>query len=309
MTSFILRRLLQFIPTVIGVTLIVFLLLNLVPGNAALATAGRLELGADVVEQLRKDFELDKPVVVRYANYLGRLAQGDMGKSMLRRYDVADVVFIRVWATLKLACAALSIAILIGVPLGFIAALRQGSWLDIGLTVASVAGVSIPQFWLGILLMYVLSFSLNLLPTSGYGDGALANLVLPALTLGVGYAALLARITRASVIEVLSTDYIRTARAKGLHPTAINLRHVFRNACVLILTTAGLLFGSLMGQTVVVERVFAWPGVGSLLVESIFQRDIPVAQGCLLVIILAFLIVNLAVDILYRAINPRIELK
>jgi peptide/nickel transport system permease protein len=309
MTSFILRRLLQFIPTVIGVTLIVFLLLNLVPGNAALATAGRLELDADVVEQLRKDFELDKPVVVRYANYLGRLAQGDMGKSMLRRYDVAEVVFSRVGATLKLACAALGIAILIGVPLGFIAALRQGSWLDIGLTVASVAGVSIPQFWLGILLMYVMSFSLNLLPTSGYGGGALANLVLPALTLGVGYAALLARITRASVIEVLSSDYIRTARAKGLHPLAVNLRHVLRNASVLILTTAGLLFGSLMGQTVVVERVFAWPGVGSLLVESIFQRDIPVAQGCLLVIILAFLIVNLAVDILYRAINPRIEFK
>ena len=309
MTAFILRRLLQFIPTIIGVTLIVFLLLNLVPGNAALATAGRLELDADVVAQLRVDFELDKPVVVRYANYLVQLAQGDMGKSMLRRFDVADVVFARLGATLKLACAALGIAILIGVPLGFIAALRQGSWLDIGLTFVTVAGVSIPQFWLGILLMYFLSYSLNILPTSGYGGGALANLVLPAMTLGVGYAALLARITRASVIEVMTADYIRTARAKGLNNLAINLHHVLRNAFVLILTTAGLLFGSLMGQTVVVERVFAWPGVGSLLVESIFQRDIPVAQGCLLVIILVFLIVNLIVDILYRVINPRIDFK
>ncbi len=309
MHRFILKRLLQFIPTVIGVTLIIFLLLNLVPGNAALSSAGRLELDPEVVAQLRKDFELDKPVIVRYVNYLGRLAQGDMGKSMLRRYDVSEVVFGRLGATLKLACAALAIALIVGIPIGFISALKQGTWLDIGLAVVSVAGVSIPQFWLGILLMYVFSYMFNILPTSGYGGGAFSNLILPALTLGVGYAALLARITRAAVIEVLAADYVRTARAKGLSALAINLRHVMRNSFVLILTTSALLFGSLMGQTVVVERVFSWPGVGSLLVESIFQRDIPVAQGCLLLIIMVFLIVNLVVDILYRVINPRIDFK
>ncbi len=309
MYSFILKRLLQFVPTVIGVTLIIFLLLNLIPGNAALSSAGRLELDPKVVAQLRKDFELDKPVIIRYANYLLKLAKGDMGKSMLRRYDVAEVVSSRLGATLKLACAALAIALLIGIPIGFISAVKQGSWVDIGMTVTSVAGVSIPQFWLGILLMYLFSYILHLLPTSGYGGGAFKNLILPALTLGIGYAALLARITRSAVIEVLSADYIRTAHAKGLSIMSINIRHVMRNSFVLILTTSALLFGSLIGQTVVVERVFSWPGVGSLLIESIFQRDIPVAQGCLLVIILIFLIVNLIVDILYRVINPRIDFK
>lgn len=309
MRSFAIRRILQFIPTILGITLIMFLLLNVIPGNAALSSAGRLELGAEVVEKLKADLQLDKPAYVRYFNYIGRLAQGDMGQSYLRRYDVADVVFARLGATLKLAFSAMTIAIVLGVPLGFIAALRQGAWPDRLATVGAVVGVSIPQFWLGILLMYSFSYVMKLLPTSGYGDGALANLVLPAVTLGVGYSALLARITRAAVVEVLSADYIRTARAKGLSEFKISYKHVFRNAFVLILTTAGLLFGSLIGQTVVVERVFSWPGIGSLLVESIFQRDIPVAQGCLLVIVMVFLIVNLLVDILYNVINSQIDFK
>lgn len=157
--------------------------------------------------------------------------------------------------------------------------------------------------------MYVFAYTLYLLPTSGYGGGSLANLVLPALTLGFGYTALLARITRAAVVEVLSADYIRTARAKGLSEVNIGYKHVFRNAFILILTTAGLLFGSLIGQTVVVERVFAWPGIGSLLVEAIFQRDIPVAQGCLLLIVMIFLIVNLLIDIIYSVVNSQIDFK
>ncbi|AHK47216.1 ABC transporter permease [Ensifer sp. 1H6] len=309
MRSFAIRRILQFIPTILGITLIMFLLLNVIPGNAALSSAGRLELGAEVVEKLKADLQLDKPAYVRYFNYVGRLAQGDMGQSYLRRYDVADVVFARLWATLKLAFSAMAIAIALGVPLGFVAALRQGAWPDRLATVAAVVGVSIPQFWLGILLMYSFSYMMRLLPTSGYGDGAFANLVMPAVTLGVGYSALLARITRAAVVEVLSADYIRTARAKGLSEFKISYKHVFRNAFVLILTTAGMLFGSLIGQTVVVERVFSWPGIGSLLVESIFQRDIPVAQGCLLVIVMVFLIVNLLVDILYNVINSQIDFK
>ncbi|MDH6234624.1 ABC-type dipeptide/oligopeptide/nickel transport system permease component [Mesorhizobium soli] len=309
MLSFAIRRLLQFIPTILGITLIMFLLLNLIPGNAALSSAGKLELGADVIEKLKADLQLDKPAYVRYFNYVGRLAQGDMGQSYLRRYDVADVVFDRLGATLKLAFSAIGIAIVLGVPLGFIAALKQGTWPDTLSTVVAVVSVSIPQFWLGILLMYVFSYMMHLLPTSGYGDGASANLVMPAMTLGLGYTALLARITRAAVVEVLSADYIRTARAKGLSEFRISYRHVFRNAFVLILTTAGLLFGSLIGQTVVVERVFSWPGIGSLLVESIFQRDIPVAQGCLLVIVIVFLIVNLLVDILYSVINSQIDFK
>lgn len=307
MLAFIVRRLLQFIPTILGISLIMFLLLNLIPGNAALSSAGRLELAPEVVQQIKAELELDKPIIQRYFSYVSKLAQGDMGQSYLRRYDVSEVVFSRLGATLQLAFSAITIALILGVPLGFIAALKQGTWLDMLLTVVSVAGVSIPQFWLGILLMYVFGYLFHLLPTSGYGNGAFANLILPALTLGLGYMALLARITRAAAIEVLSADYVRTARAKGLGELVINARHVFRNAFVLILTTAGLLFGSLIGQTVVVERVFSWPGIGSLVVESIFQRDIPVAQGCLLVIIFVFLSVNLVVDILYRVINPQID--
>lgn len=237
------------------------------------------------------------------------MLQGDLGQSYLRRYDVSDVVFDRLGATLKLAFSAVGIAIVLGVPLGFLAAVKQGTWVDLLSTVIAVVGVSIPQFWLGIVLMDVFAYMVHLLPTSGYGDGAYANLVLPAVTLGVGYTALLARITRAAVVEVLSADYIRTARAKGLSELRISYKHVFRNAFVLILTTAGLLFGSLIGQTVVVERVFSWPGIGSLLVESIFQCDIQVAQGCLLVIVMVFLIVNLIIDLLYNVINSQIDFK
>lgn len=309
MRSFAIRRILQFIPTILGITLIMFVLLNLIPGNAALSTAGKLELDPNVIAQMKVDMGLDQPAYIRYFTYIGKLAQGDLGQSYLRRYDVSDVVFDRLGATLKLAFSAIGIAILLGVPLGFFAALKQGTWVDLLSTVIAVVGVSVPQFWLGIVLMYVFAFMVHLLPTSGYGDGALANLVLPALTLGVGYTALLARITRAAVVEVLSADYIRTARAKGLSEFRISYKHIFRNAFVLILTTAGMLFGSLIGQTVVVERVFSWPGIGSLLVESIFQRDIPVAQGCLLVIVMVFLIVNLIIDLLYHVINSQIDFK
>jgi peptide/nickel transport system permease protein len=217
------------------------------------------------------------------------------------------VILARLWPTLKLALASMLIAVGIGVPLGFVSALRQGSWLDALSMIGAVSGVSIPQFWLGLLLMFLLSVKLPLLPTSGYGDGGLLHLILPAITLGVGYMALLARTTLAAVMEILTADYVRTAEAKGLSRFVINGKHVLRNALILVLTTAGLQFGSLIGQTVIVEKLFSWPGIGSLLVDTIFQRDIPVVQGCVLLIILVFLCVNLAVDLLYALIDPRIE--
>ena len=173
--------------------------------------------------------------------------------------------------------------------------------------VGAVSGVSIPQFWLGLLLMYFFSVKIHLLPTSGYGDGSLKNLIMPAVTLGVGYMALLARTTRAAVVEIHTTDYIRTARSKGLSELLVNWKHVLRNTMILVLTTAGLQFGALMGSTVIVEKLFSWPGIGSLLVDSIFQRDIPVTQGCILLVILVFLVVNLSVDLLYGIIDPRIK--
>jgi peptide/nickel transport system permease protein len=236
-----------------------------------------------------------------------KLTQGDLGRSFLRRDPVNRLVLERIVPTLKLAVAAMLIALLLGIPLGFFSALRQGSWLDTASMVGAVSGVSMPQFWLGLLLMYAMAVLLPILPTSGYGNGSLKNLLLPAFTLGVSYMALLARTTRAAVVEIKSADYIRTARAKGLAEMLINRKHVLRNALILVLTTAGLQFGALMGNTVVVEKLFSWPGVGSLLVDSIFQRDIPVTQGCVLLLILSFLVINLAVDLLYALIDPRIE--
>lgn len=309
MLAYALRRLLQFIPTVLVISLIMFFLLNVLPGNAALMAAGVQDRGMDAkyVEQMLKKWDLDKPLHLRYWVYLKNLAQGNMGLSFLRGEDVRQVLLARFWPTLKLALAAMLIAIGVGVPLGFVSALRQGSWLDALSMIGAVSGVSIPQFWLGLLLMFLLSVKLPILPTSGYGDGSLLHLILPAITLGVGYMALLARTTRAAVMEILTADYVRTAEAKGLSRFVINGKHVLRNALILVLTTAGLQFGSLIGQTVIVEKLFSWPGIGSLLVDTIFQRDIPVVQGCVLLIILVFLCVNLAVDLLYALIDPRIE--
>jgi peptide/nickel transport system permease protein len=309
MLLYALRRLLQFIPTVLVISLIMFFLLNVLPGNAALMAAGVQDRGMDAkyVEQMLKKWDLDKPLHLRYWVYLKNLAQGNMGLSFLRGEDVRQVLLARFWPTLKLALAAMLIAIGVGVPLGFVSALRHGSWLDALSMIGAVSGVSIPQFWLGLLLMFLLSVKLPLLPTSGYGDGGLLHLILPAITLGVGYMALLARTTRAAVMEILTADYVRTAEAKGLSQFVINGKHVLRNALILVLTTAGLQFGSLIGQTVIVEKLFSWPGIGSLLVDTIFQRDIPVVQGCVLLIILVFLCVNLAVDLLYALIDPRIE--
>ena len=309
MVRFALRRILQFIPTILAITLILFLLLNILPGDAALMSGDAQDKGVDphFVEEMRKRWGLDQPIHIRYFTYLKNLAQGDMGLSYLRRENVSGLIASRVWPTLRLALAAMLIAVGIGIPLGFYSALRQGTWLDAFSMVGAVSGVSIPQFWLGLLLMFFLAVKLPLFPVSGYGDGDLKHILLPAFTLGVGYTALLARTTRAAVVEILTTDYIRTARAKGLSELMVNRKHILRNALILVLTTAGLQFGSLMGQTVVVEKLFSWPGLGSLMVDSIFQRDIPVTQGCVLLIILVFLLVNLAVDLLYAIIDPRVE--
>jgi len=311
MLRFTLRRLLQFIPTILAISLIMFVLLNVLPGNAALMAAGAQERGLDpqFVEQMKKQWDLDKPLHVRYFNYVWNLARGDLGLSFLRREQVSGLILARLWPTLRLSLAAMLIAVGLGVPVGFLSALRHGSWLDACSMLGAVSGVSMPQFWLGLLLMFFLSVKVHLLPTSGYGEGGLLHLILPAVTLGAGYMALLARTTRAAVLEILNADYVRTAQAKGLPEFIIRGKHIFRNALILVLTTVGLQFGSLIGQTVIVEKLFSWPGIGSLLVDTIFQRDIPVVQGCVLLIIVVFLVVNLAVDLLYAVIDPRIELR
>ena len=307
MHAFIIRRLLQFIPTILAITLIMFVLLNILPGNAALmALDERQAADPTYVKKLKIEMGLDKPVYIRYLQYIKNLAMGDLGISYIHKEKVNRLIMGRLWPTIKLAILAMAIAALLGIPLGFLSAIKQGSWLDSVFMVSAISGVSVPQFWLGLLMMYFFSVKIHLLPTFGYGDGALSHIVLPAAALGVGYMALIARTTRAAVVEIMNADFVRTARSKGLMEYEVHFKHVFRNAFILILTTVGLQFGGMIGHTVIIEKLFSWPGIGSLLVDSIFKRDLPITQGCVLLIVLIFLMVNLAIDILYSVIDPRI---
>jgi ABC-type dipeptide/oligopeptide/nickel transport system permease component len=306
---FIIRRVLQMIPTILAVSLLIFVIFSVIPGSftSSLIADGKGRNDPKVVEQMNKEFGLDKPVYQRFGSYVVNLVQLDLGQSFRTRQPVTHMLLERAWPTMKLAIAAMTIAILIGVPLGFVAALKPGSLLDAATMIAAVSGLSLPQFWLGLLAMYVFALTLGWLPSFGYGDGGIRNLILPAVTLSVAPLALLARTTRAAVLDVMSADFIRTARSKGMNAYRLVTWHLMRNALVLIITTVGLQFGSLMGQAVVIEKLFSWPGLGSLLVDSVSMRDIPVVQGAILMIVLWFLIINTVVDVLYAVIDPRIS--
>jgi peptide/nickel transport system permease protein len=297
------------IPTILAVSLLIFVIFSVIPGSftSSLIADGKGRNDPKVVEQMNKEFGLDKPVYQRFGSYVVNLAQLDLGQSFRTRQPVTHMLLERAWPTMKLAIAAMAIAILMGVPLGFVAALKPGSLLDTATMIAAVSGLSLPQFWLGLLAMYVFALTLGWLPSFGYGDGGIRNLILPAVTLSVAPLALLARTTRAAVLDVMSADFIRTARSKGMNAYRLVTWHLMRNALVLIITTVGLQFGSLMGQAVVIEKLFSWPGLGSLLVDSVSMRDIPVVQGAILMIVLWFLIINTVIDVLYAVIDPRIS--
>jgi ABC-type dipeptide/oligopeptide/nickel transport system permease component len=303
------RRLANIVPTVLAVVALVFVLFSVLPGSfiSGMNEDGRSTIDPAVMERMRKEMGLDDPLPERFAKYVTHTAMGDLGTSFRTREPVTRLVGVRVWPSLKLVFAAMTFAILIGVPLGFIAALRPGSPVDTVSMVGAISGLSLSQFWLGLMLMYLFALKLQWLPSFGYGDGGLYHLLLPALTLGVVPMALLARTTRATVLDVLNADFVRTARSKGMSERRVVTWHVMRNALVVVITTIGLQFGSLMGQAVVVEKLFAWPGVGSLLIDSVFQRDIPAVQGCILLIVLFFLAINTVVDVAYVAIDPRIR--
>jgi len=308
MASFIIRRLLQMVPMLAAIALLIFLLFSVIPGSFATGQQDEgLGLDMAVVQRMRAELGLDDPLHVRFGKYVTQLATLDLGISFRSRQPVADLIAVRLWPSLQLTIASMAFAIIIGLPLGFIAAMRPGSWIDLGSMVVAVSGLSLPKFWLGILLMYLFSLTLGWFPSFGYGDGGLYHLTLPALALGVSPMALLARTTRAAVLDIMNADFVRTARSKGMNEYRVVVWHVLRNALVLVLTTIGLQFGSLLGQAVVVEKLFAWPGIGSLLVDSVFQRDIPAVQGCILVITLFFLVINTSVDIAYKLIDPRIR--
>ena len=307
MLAFAFRRTLQSFPTIAAVALVVFVLFSVIPGSIATSMSddGRGAMDAEVVERMRKELGLDDPVYVRFGNYIARLAVLDLGVSFRTREPVSQLLAKRLWPTLQLVAASMALAILIGVPLGFVAAMRPGGIIDTASMLVAVSGLAIAKFWLGLLLMYLFALKLGWFPTFGYGGWW--YLVLPAVTLGVSPLALLARTTRAAVLEVVNADFVRTARSKGMSETRVVRWHVLRNVAVIVLTTLGLQFGSLMGQAVVVEKLFSWPGIGSLLVDSVFARDIPAVQGCILLIVLFFLVVNTLVDIACAAIDPRIK--
>lgn len=305
MLSFLIRRLLQTIPTVLAVVLLVFVLFSVVPGSIVSSMSD--DADPQVELRMKKQLGLDDPVYVRFGAYIAKLATGDFGMSFRTREPVTSMIAKRAWPTLQLIFTAMAFAVLLGVPLGFIAALRPGGLVDSAAMVLAVSGLSIAKFWLGLVLMYLFALKLGWLPSFGYGDGGLKYLLLPAVTLGVSPMALFARTTRAAVLEIMTADFVRTARSKGMSETRVVKWHVMRNALVIILTTVGLQFGGLMGQAVVVEKLFSWPGIGSLLVDSVLQRDIPAVQGSILVVVLAFLAINLLIDVLYGVIDPRIR--
>jgi peptide/nickel transport system permease protein len=296
-------RLLSAAGVVLGVCTLVFLLVHLVPGDPVDAMLGESARPADRAA-LRQALGLDRPLLEQYAGYLGGLARLDLGRSFQDQRPVADILAERFPATLELAGAALALALLLAVPMGVLAARYRGGAIDNGAMVFSLLGIALPNFWLGPLLILVFSLWLGWTPVSGSAGGL--SLVLPAITLGTALAAILARMVRASMLEVLQEDYVRTARAKGLSEAVVLRRHALRNALLPVLTLVGLQLGGLLGGAVITETVFSWPGVGSLLVESIHARDFPVVQGCVLLISLIYVLVNTATDLAYAWIDPRI---
>lgn len=301
----LLLRLASALLVMFGVCTLVFLLIHLVPGDPVEVMLGEGARPADRAA-LRATLGLDRPLGVQYLDYLSGLVRLDLGTSLHAQRPVTHLLAERVGPTLELAIAALLLAVIIAIPLGVLAARHQGGAIDRGAMGFSLLGAAIPNFWLGPILILVFSLWLGWTPVSGR-EGA-GSLILPAVTLGTGLAAVLARMVRSSLLEVLGEDYIRTARAKGLSPTAVLWRHALRNAWLPILTLIGLQFGALLGGAVVTETVFAWPGLGSLLIEAIQTRDYPLVQASVLVISLTYLAVNRATDLLYTAIDPRIRL-
>lgn len=305
MLLFIAKRLVQIIPVILGVTLVVFLIMQMVPGDPAAILAGE-GASQETIEQYREDLGLNRPVAEQYMSYVSNVFQGDLGNSLKNKQPVLDEILLRLPITMELAFYSILITIVLGLAAGIISAVKPYSIRDVSVMVVALLGISLPSFWLGLLLMYLFSVKLQWLPVAGW-DGPL-NIILPALTLGVGGAAIVARMTRSSMLDVIGQDYIRTARAKGLKEHFVIYKHALRNALIPVITVVGLQFGSLLGGTVLVESVFAINGLGRMIVDAIRTRDLPMVQGGVLVASLVFVFVNLLVDVLYRAVNKRIDL-
>lgn len=301
------------IPVLIGITFITSALVTFAPGDAISLMLGSETVNVENVERLRRELGLDNPWYIQYRDYVIGLVRGDLGTSIVSRQPVGQQIAERFPNTLLLTVSAMFVALLIALPAGVVAAGRQGRPADYGIMLFSVLGVAMPNFWLGLVLIIVFGLNLGWLPIRGIGsleEGVwdfVSHLILPAVTLGTALAAILARLTRNAMLDVLAEDYIRTAKAKGLKRFKVLAKHALRNAVMPVATTVGLQFGALLGGAVVTETIFSWPGLGLLSLSAIRQRDLPLMQGSVLVFALCFMLVSLLVDLLYAAINPRIR--
>lgn len=304
MTTYILRRILITIPILFLVVTCVFFAFQLIPGDPARMYAGD-DASLEEVEQVRRDLGLDQPPLVRYVNYITRLVQGDLGTSIFTRRPVIVEIRGRFWNTIKLSLAAIVVATIAGMAMGIASAVDRNGFWDFVFSIVALLGISIPVFWLGLLMMWLFSVQWGVLPSAG--DSTWRHFLMPTVTLSVFSLAFITRMTRSSLLETLQEDYVRTARAKGVPRVAVLVRHSLRNALLPIVTVVGLRFGYMLGGAVITESVFAWPGMGRLLITAVSQRDIPVVQGVLLVFAAAFVLVNLLVDLLYGIVDPRIR--
>jgi ABC-type dipeptide/oligopeptide/nickel transport system permease component len=308
MGRYVFNRLIQLLPVLWLISVIVFAVMHVLPGDPAELMLQGAEGGATTPQRLaeiRQEMGLDDPLLVQYGRFLGNALLGDLGTSIRFRTPVVGLILERFWYTLELALSGLAIALLLGVPLGMIAAVRQNSWADAGAMSLAYVGASMPVYWLGLILILLFSFTLNWLPPAGADDWR--SLVMPAFTLGFVSAGLISRLVRSSMIEVLNEDYIRTSRAKGLTERLVLWRHGLKNALIPVITMVGLQFGAMLAGAVVTETVFSRPGVGRLVVSAILSKDYPLVQGCILFLAVVYLLVNLLVDVAYAWLDPRIR--
>jgi peptide/nickel transport system permease protein len=305
MARYFLKRLILLVPTVLGVLTLVFLFRPLIPGDPIDFMLGETARTTDRA-LLRQAYHLDRPLHEQYVIFLKNAFQGNLGRSIHARRPVKEMIAERMPATVQLTLAAALVAVLIAVPAGIVSAIRKDSWVDNGATLFAMLGVAMPNFWLGPLLIILFSIHLGWFPVSGYGG--LAHLALPALTLGTAMSAILTRMTRSSMLEVLKEDYITTARAKGLAETVVIVKHAFRNACIPILTLVGLQLGGLLAGSIITETIFSWPGIGRLTITAIHSRDYPLLQGCVITISFTYILINLLTDLAYALSDSRIRL-
>ncbi len=312
MRAYLAARLLSLIPVLLVVAVVIFLLIRLTPGDPARVLAGE-DATPEQVRLLRRDMGLEGPLPTQFVLWLGRAVQGDLGRSLFNRFPVRRVIGQHIGPTLMLSAMAITVALCIGIPLGVVSAVYRNSWWDQAGLALAMLGAAVPTFWLGLSLIVVFAVNLGWLPSSGFRSPtedlwrSLSYLVLPSLTLGVPNSALIIRFVRSSLLEVIATDYVRTARAKGLGERLVIFRHAFRNALVPILTVVGLTCAALMGGAVVTETVFAIPGIGQLVVQAVLRRDYPVIQGVTLVVATSYVMINLLVDLLYFLVDPRVK--